>query len=471
MDSSRTDSTRYLCAAAYLDKAFRDQAITQLLEDRHSAVAATPGVNLATVLEHCLVARRRKTVRDLILSGLAVLGALTALGTEDLTAVVPFALAAWLVVIWERWATTDQSFAKRLSRSSFDPGSIGSPKRPDVLAALKRLGGLEDANVIVSGGFSPFPGSGVDIGGWSLVVDLQKGKEAIQGRLKPQPVGVEDLYAQTASAVTSLGLDRVDIQDTLCVNGQDIRDEPRFLPDPYRCPVARVDPVVVKEFVVNPTQSVRHYKCIRVIDWSGELVLSVFLRFSKVAQKLFVETSYFLLTPVREPFHRPDWLNPKPTISQWISLLIGSAILSPFMLALSPLFIASKVQHRFELWSRHRQVRRSIDENRAFNYGPTSSIREAASDGVYRRYFQKLDKEMYSKMLERSILDSTIDLLDAKDVDTSDLRERKTTILNNGVIVSGGSIEAKSLAVGQRARALVTRVKAAATPRGTPAGA
>lgn len=30
MDSSRTDSTRYLCAAAYLDKPFRDQAITHL---------------------------------------------------------------------------------------------------------------------------------------------------------------------------------------------------------------------------------------------------------------------------------------------------------------------------------------------------------------------------------------------------------------------------------------------------------
>ncbi len=47
-------------------------------------------------------------------------------------------------------------------------------------------------------------------------------------------------------------------------------------------------------------------------------------------------------------------------------------------------------------------------------------------------------------MLERSILDSTIDFLEAKNVDTSDLKERKTTILNSGVIVSGGSIEAKS---------------------------
>lgn len=468
MDPSRTDSTRYLCAAAYLDKPFRDQAIAELLEDRHRAVATMPGVGIATVLKHCLAARRRKTVRDLILTGLAVVGAFIALRAEEPTVVVPFVLAAWLVVSWERWATTYGIVAKRLSRRSFDPGSVEASGNPDVRTALKRLASVQEGNVMVSGGFSPFPGCGLDIGGWSLVVDLQKGKEDIQGRLQPQAVAVEDLYTQAANAVTGLGLERVEINDKLCVNGQDLRDDPRFLPDPYGRPVAWVDSVVVKEFVVNPTQSVRHYKSIRVIDWSGELVLSVFLRFSKIAQKLFVETSYFLLTPVRERFHQTDWLNPKPTVRQWLSLLVESAVLSPFLVALSPLFIVGKLLHRWDLWNRRGQTRRSIAENRAFNYGPTSSIREAASDKVYRRYFQKLDKEMYVKMLERSILDSTIDFLEAKNVDISDLKERKTTILNSGVIVSGGSIEAKSLAVGQRARALVTRVRTAGAPKGAP---
>ncbi len=130
-----------------------------------------------------------------------------------------------------------------------------------------------------------------------------------------------------------------------------------------------------------------------MIDWSGELVLSVFLRFSKIAQKLFVETSYFLLTPARERFHQADWLNPKPTVRQWVSLLVESAVLSLFVVALAPLFLVGKVLHRWELWNRRRQTRRSIAENRAFNYGLTGSVREAASDGVYRRYFQKLARQ------------------------------------------------------------------------------
>lgn len=79
---------------------------------------------------------------------------------------------------------------------------------------------------------------------------------------------------------------------------------------------------------------------------------------------------------------------------------------------------------------------------------------------AYRRYFQKLDKEMHLKILERQILDTIVRFLDARNIDTSDLKERQTTILNNGLVVSGsGSIQAESLAVGPQAQALVDKVK------------
>jgi hypothetical protein len=229
-----------------------------------------------------------------------------------------------------------------------------------------------------------------------------------------------------------------------------------------------IDQVMVKEFLNHPTDTVRHYKRIRVVDWSGELALSVFLRFSKLSERLFIETSYFLLTPVKEEFHQADSTNPQPTARQWLRLAFESAVQTPFLLTLSPLFLIGRPLNWWASWNQRRETRRTIAENPGFNYGATTSIRETASDGVYRRYFQKLDKEMYMKMLERSILDSIIDLLDSKGVDTSDLNERKTTILNSGVIVSGGSIEAKSLAVGRRARALVARAKGVA-PSGSAA--
>jgi hypothetical protein len=45
--------------------------------------------------------------------------------------------------------------------------------------------------------------------------------------------------------------------------------------------------------------------------------------------------------------------------------------------------------------------------------------------------------------------------LDAHGIDTSDLEERQTAVLNNGVIVTGGELRAQSLAVGQQARGTV----------------
>ena len=468
MDPSRTDSTRRLCAAAYLDSTFRDHVITQLVEDRHSAIAATPGVDPQPVLKHCLIARRRKTIRDIVLSGLAILVLLFAVNAQDPTVALPFVVVAWIVVVVERWGTSYGIVARRLSRARFDPGAVATPTNEEVAAALSRVAIAREGTVITAGGFSPFPGSGLDIGGWSFVVDLQKGKEDLDRTLRPKPVAVEDLYDEVAAAVGSLGLERVELHDKLCINGQDVRDDPRFLPNPFGRPAPWVDPTVVKEFVVNPTHTVRHYKCVRVVDWSGELVLSVFLRFSKVAERLFVETSNFLLTPVRERFCQADELNPKPSLRQWMTLLSESAVQTPFLFVLSPLFVLHRVLHPWALWIHRREIRRRIAENRAFNYGAVTSIRETAADNTYRRYFQKLDKEMYSKLLERTLLDTIIDFLDERNIDTSDLKERKTTILNSGVIVSGGSIEAENLAVGRRAKALAMRVKMAAG--GAPAG-
>jgi hypothetical protein len=54
--------------------------------------------------------------------------------------------------------------------------------------------------------------------------------------------------------------------------------------------------------------------------------------------------------------------------------------------------------------------------------------------------------------MERQVLDSIVTFLDARGVETSELVERQTTILNQGVLVSGGSLVAGQLAVGRGAK-------------------
>src|SRR5205823_5377246 len=56
--------------------------------------------------------------------------------------------------------------------------------------------------------------------------------------------------------------------------------------------------------------SIRHYTCVRISDWKGELVLSVFLRLTKTGSTFFTEANYFLLTPVAEQYRKVDSMRP-----------------------------------------------------------------------------------------------------------------------------------------------------------------
>jgi hypothetical protein len=56
-------------------------------------------------------------------------------------------------------------------------------------------------------------------------------------------------------------------------------------------------------------------------------------------------------------------------------------------------------------------------------------------------------------VVERQLLDSLFNFFAAHDIDTSEMRQRGSTILNNGVMMSGGVIQADNIAVGTGAQA------------------
>ncbi|MEV4629454.1 hypothetical protein AB0J90_24645 [Micromonospora sp. NPDC049523] len=73
-----SDTTRYLCAAAYLHQEFGEAAIQEVLEDERRAVAPSFGFDLDPVVRHCLRARRLMLARDLRVTGLVIAGLLVA---------------------------------------------------------------------------------------------------------------------------------------------------------------------------------------------------------------------------------------------------------------------------------------------------------------------------------------------------------------------------------------------------------
>ena len=70
------DATRHLCAAAFLDRGFRQAAITELVEHQHRVPAASPGIDMARVLDSCLHARRESAIAGGLVLAVAFVGLL-----------------------------------------------------------------------------------------------------------------------------------------------------------------------------------------------------------------------------------------------------------------------------------------------------------------------------------------------------------------------------------------------------------
>ena len=258
------------------------------------------------------------------------------------------------------------------------------------------------------------------------------------------------------------------IEDNLYINGQQISDIEKFLPDPFKRPITRVDDDFIQSFIEQPTDSVRHYKCLRITDWKGELTLSIFLRFSKVGQNLFIEANYYLLTPLRPYYRQYDAIKSQPS-EEDIQKIAGQSALKAFvyvfLLIFFPVVIPAYIQKDRGETEQKKKARenkiKEIKSNYSFNYGAITSLRERVSQEEYQRFFQKLDQEMYFKIIERRIVDGLSNFLDSKNIDTSDFKEAKSTILNHGVIVTNGSIHSESIAVGKQAQSTINNGGAA----------
>jgi hypothetical protein len=458
VDWKKTETTRYLCAAAHLDEQFRNSTIRKLMKGKHRAIAVSYGVDMATVLKHCLVARSRTRLRNFVLALAIILTYLLCLeglrsNREEMViiALVLYFTVSFVAILTEVVIREHKTVRMNLSENNYNPDCV---TWPGIAALTRDLCDARESNVMIYSGFSPFVGSGINVKAWSFAVDISRGKEELGRVFQAQPFEIRELYSEISSALADLNLGNLSIEDKLCVNGRDIRNDPRFLPNLLERPATQVSREIVEGCIDNPSTDVRHYKQIRLVDWSGELVLSIFLRLSKPGRNLFIETTYCLLTPVDQRYQKVDAMNPDPGIGSWLWTGFVCASTAAMSWSLWPLWVAAKLLMHHGQWLADVLTRKVIRKNPTFDRGAASSVREDVGSTEYQRYFQKLDKEMYLKILEQQIIDATVRFLDGKGIETTQMKERRTTILNSGVIVSGTmSVQGDTVAVGGQARA------------------
>ena len=463
-----TEPTRYLCAAVQVNEEFCNDVIKEFLENKYTAIGVCHGVDIPTVLKSCLMAKKRRDKQDnrlLILWLVSCIILFLAFFNHLFIFLLIFIFvfewrARFLNLIKIRYGI----IGKYLLKENFNPDFFNSDTKQELEYEINKINETQEANVIIYNGFSPFVGSGVSINKWSFAVDLSKGKENMGDILKPISFQISELYSYIDNLIINLKVPGLIIENNLYVNGGEIRNNKNILPNILMRPITKVEDSFLNYFVENNDHSIRYYKCIRVIDWKGELILSIFLRFSKIGSNLFIEAHHKLLLPLIDYYRQFDKFKSVPSFKDIINLIIDaffSSLITLIMLItiiLFPLYIFYKLIYVFEKDQKLGEKEKDIKSNSQFNYGVAASLRERISQNQYQRYFQQLDQEMYLKVIERRIIDGLLKFLDSKNIDTSDFKETKSTILNHGVMVSGGSIEAQNLTVGNEAKSIFSNI-------------
>jgi hypothetical protein len=438
-----------MCAAAYLDGNFAQHVVEEIVEESYRAVRPPEGVDIVPVVKHCVAARRQKAIRDLTLLVILVLTFVLFVATRSLFKFFALGfLLAWATIAVDMWVATYTVVRKRLSATTFRPEDAPDPVDPIVRARLADLARRQHGNLVVYSGFNPFTSAGLDLDdGWSFVLDLRKGAERLGHRSEPRPFESRAIYGAVAQSILRLGIPGLSVEDRVFVSGSDLREDRGLLPEIAGRPATEVTPDRLADAVNNPTHRVRHYRCFRVLDWRGDLVVTLFVRFAMDNGRLFAELTRFVLPPLRAEYRRIDAIDQEVSLRQ-VGLIARHALPSTLGLWLrSPATIARPLLRIQRQAKREREVRR----NYFFDYGSPRTALDRARMKGYSRYFQKLDKEMYVKLFDRTLLASVVDFLETHDIDTGELVQRSQTIINNGVMVPGGSVRAHNLAVGQNA--------------------
>lgn len=469
---SKDETTRLLCASAWTSgRGFRKKVL-ESLEDPHIAAAPEVGVDINLVARVCKHVAQRDSRYDWLFLLIGAVTLIVILSVNPTLGII-LGVAASTVLYLQKSLKERDILQRFFQRGKFDAAAIrerfASPIEPHLSARFP----WQDQNLIVYSGFTPFIGAGINLGGWSFTVNLDKPPEPgldDDGVRTPLPFEGDQLYAAIDEVLEKLKLERLDIRDLWFVSGAEIRQDSTILPNIYGPPVQKLDTAAAAEYRRSSDSRIRHYQWISIPDWGNELVMSYFLRCAVRGKTLFVEINRFLLTPLAAKCRSVDAMATIDWKEKW-AMFVGSVFVGPLSVIRSAFMAIGKFQEGIERLfdSKERARRHQIEHNPLYNYGAQTSVRQSFSTNSFNHYFQKLDGDFYTKVLEHEILDAIVGFLDEHNVDTSELRERRTLILNSGIIVKGGDVTAESLAVGAGATSVKAQSTSAAGKKGANA--
>jgi hypothetical protein len=438
-----SDMTRYLSAAVNFDSDLAKAVINHILEEPHRAIASTPGVDLVAVLKYALAANRRRVIRDVLLLIYLCIMIVTIL--VGFITVPLFLFVSWMTILSERHIRFYGRSSQPLRPGQFRSAEPRSPTRNSY--AAKQLARVREAdragNVTVYSAFSPFVGYGKITSSWSFAVDVTSSRRGAP----PRAFKVQELYEYVEAGLAELDLPGIEFGERLFVNGHDISEDSRFLRTQDGPPVASVSEDLLASLMADPEERARPYLTISMAGWQGDLVTTTFVRFLLSRTDLFVEAARTAVPPLRPVFKAVDEFEAGPVDGEFSALVKASFKQTIPLLLRSP----SAIIYELRRGSRREAKRRRL--GRRPDYGALLSIREAAADTEWQRYFQVFDHARYIKVIEQRIFYSLIEFLREHNVDVSGLVSQAEVLVNNGLMITNSTVNAGQIAGGPAAKA------------------
>lgn len=367
-------------------------------------------------------------------------------------------LGMYALVVWNEWQTR-QMLLTELTRTAFRPEAApGLPASQAWLAdRLAAIDETERGNVTVYDGFAPFIGHGPLVSTWSFALpslrpDPEPGAENVV------PLDAVELVAHVRERLAGIGtgpdeLPGLVLTERAFVSGNALTMHPALLPERDRPPLPQLPADDLARLAARPHGSARHYLCAQVPSWGSEVVASTFLHFSTDGRLLYLQCDRTVLGPLWQQYHDVDRISPVLTAGAVGRMLARAASGLSSAVPRAPFRVVRDLTFHWR-WQRHRAVERAIaQQDLGYSYGARFSVREEATDANYHNYFQKTDAAKHLKLIERHVLAALLDFLDERGVDTTEFRNRQMTILNQGVIQTGGISNVGNQAIGSEATA------------------
>lgn len=373
-------------------------------------------------------------------------------------------------LVFLRWSLAIK-FLKRNYRPGFRIGFLGSftnffKKRilkPELLQ-----------NVIIFGDFKPFLGAGKQIPQSEVNIAIDRKPNNYSGKKNEQriEIPVYEFYKAVDEEIAKLQLPNLEILSKLYVDGFELDVDGNILSSPKSRPQTMLKEDQVWILGQTDLESDRRaYRVYRHIDKARDNVFSFFLRFYNIGSVTFMEISAYGLTSLDRKFFSLKPVLADNTFTRLLKMLLAVSFLSLFKIYLIPalwqlgIFTLNVLTWLLNDTKQSRAVR--LQEE--YNYGLAETFRESVAAPFDQSYYGNQDLILYWKSLQKATLVGMSSLLQRYGVDTTQFEETATTIVNNGVMVTGGELNANQVAAGQEARTVIGKVQVVASKVGQKA--